>query len=454
MVDNPLREADVKNDSWKDAKIAELELELAEGTEQRKKLENVINDLHTELDKLQVELATLTSKAQDPETRPVAAGKDAGKVFERIGDPLSADVLGKVATRRQAFSKKTGISAETFDMDTVMSIKLKFITKDSATREQLESAIRRNPMLGKLDTRQIRDIVSCMDKRNIPVGESLIVEGDEGRELFISATGTYEVNAGGRRLDNFGSWTVFGEVALLYGCQRTASVTVLSGNEFSDATVWFIDRHTFQVIMLRTGMLRQQQNLRFVKKIPFFSHLHDKEEELLRLVDALNEEHYLTGEYVFRQGTIGETFYIVQEGQLDVIKEPSKTSGDQVVLATLHAGDTFGERALQSDDIRTASIKAVNESILFVISRRAFIRIVGLATQSTDSSGSLPVPPERIYDSAATELLPMECTTTNVVPALKNAKLKDFNTLGRLGAGKLREQSTLQSLHIKLCVSH
>lgn len=62
-----------------------------------------------------------------------------------------------------------------------------------------------------------------------------------------------------------GKGKMFGELAILYNCQRTATVRAVT-----HCKMWAIDRSTFQTIMMRFGMKRQSDYLDLIKKLVFF----------------------------------------------------------------------------------------------------------------------------------------------------------------------------------------
>ena len=75
------------------------------------------------------------------------------------------------------------------------------------------------------------------------------------------------------------------------------------------------------------------------------------------------------GAVVVRQGDPGDAFYVIVDGQADVI-------GDGAVVRTLGAGDSFGEIALLHDVPRTATIRARTEVTVFALGRDAFLDAV------------------------------------------------------------------------------
>lgn len=66
------------------------------------------------------------------------------------------------------------------------------------------------------------------------------------------------------------------------------------------------------------------------------------------------------GEVVFNEGDIGSSFHIVVSGE--VVVEKNK-SGQVVPLARLGAGECFGEMALVGGHLRSATVRAVRDSV-------------------------------------------------------------------------------------------
>ena len=63
---------------------------------------------------------------------------------------------------------------------------------------------------------------------------------------------------------------MFGELAILYNCKRTATVTAAM-----DCKLWAIERAKFQTIMMRRGLIRQAEHTAFLKSVPTFKALDE-----------------------------------------------------------------------------------------------------------------------------------------------------------------------------------
>ena len=94
--------------------------------------------------------------------------------------------------------------------------------------------------------------------------------------------GKVEVSRDGKYLSTLAPGKVLGELAILYNCKRTATITAAS-----NCRLWAIDRQCFQTIMMRTGLSRQAEYTDFLKSVPIFKNL--PEETLIKISDVLEE---------------------------------------------------------------------------------------------------------------------------------------------------------------------
>ena len=105
---------------------------------------------------------------------------------------------------------------------------------------------------------------------------------------------------------------------------------------------------------LLAGMLR---------RVDFFAPLTIG--QLEQILPSVMLYSYDKGETVFSQGRKGDAFYIIYKGSVDIrLKEWVVLSKK---IATLKAGEFFGEIALTSDEPRTASVVAAEPALLFTL---------------------------------------------------------------------------------------
>ncbi|XP_030557476.1 cGMP-dependent protein kinase, isozyme 2 forms cD4/T1/T3A/T3B isoform X3 [Drosophila novamexicana] len=221
-----------------------------------------------------------------------------------------------------------------------------------------------------LDLAQIREIVDCMYPVKYPAKNLIIKEGDVGSIVYVMEDGRVEVSREGKYLSTLSGAKVLGELAILYNCQRTATITAIS-----ECNLWAIERQCFQTIMMRTGLIRQAEYTDFLKSVPIFKDL--PEDTLIKISDVLEETHYQRGDYIVRQGARGDTFFIISKGKVRVtIKQPD--TQEEKFIRMLGKGDFFGEKALQGDDLRTANIicESPEGVSCLVIDRETFNQLI------------------------------------------------------------------------------
>ncbi|MFC1746525.1 cyclic nucleotide-binding domain-containing protein [Candidatus Riflebacteria bacterium] len=106
-----------------------------------------------------------------------------------------------------------------------------------------------------------------------------------------------------------------------------------------------------------------------IRDIPIFSRMADSE---LEKIQGITHEHiFKADEYLFKQGDIGDAFYIIKSGNIDILQIDS-TSGEEKVIVSLSSGEFFGEMALVQGAPRSASAKAVTEATMLVVKKSDF----------------------------------------------------------------------------------
>uniref|UniRef100_A0A8C2TLX0 cAMP-dependent protein kinase type II-alpha regulatory subunit n=1 Tax=Coturnix japonica TaxID=93934 RepID=A0A8C2TLX0_COTJA len=204
----------------RDALIDELELELDQKDELIQKLQN-------ELDKYRSVIRPATRQAQQQSAR---------------------SLQGEQRTKRQA------ISAEptAFDIQDLSHVTLPFYPKSPQSKELIKEAILDNDFMKNLELSQIQEIVDCMYPVEYGKDSCIIKEGDVGSLVYVMEDGKVEVTKEGVKLCTMGPGKVFGELAILYNCTRTATVKTFPHSRaflrrYSVSLQMSLKRHTMKV---------------------------------------------------------------------------------------------------------------------------------------------------------------------------------------------------------------
>lgn len=90
------------------------------------------------------------------------------------------------------------------------------------------------------------------------------------------------------------------------------------------------------------------------------------------MTDVLGKT-YRPGEIIVRQGDLGDCMYVIQDGDVEVLKEEN---GVQTVVDTMHTGDIFGEMAIIEHTVRSSTVRASSPARIMTVDKKTFVRRV------------------------------------------------------------------------------
>ncbi|NP_957324.1 cGMP-dependent protein kinase 1a [Danio rerio] len=305
-----------------------------------------------------------------------------------------------------------GISAEPQTHQDLSNQSFRRVAKSDRSKDLIKSAILDNDFMKNLEMSQIQEIVDCMYPVDYDKNSCIIKEGDVGSLVYVMEDGKVEVTKEGLKLCTMGPGKVFGELAILYNCTRTATVRTVSS-----VKLWAIDRQCFQTIMMRTGLIKHAEYMELLKSVLTFRGL--PEEILSKLADVLEETHYEDGNYIIRQGARGDTFFIISKGKVTMTREDCPGQ-EPVYLRSMGRGDSFGEKALQGEDIRTANVIAAETVTCLVIDRDSYKHLIG-GLEDVSNKGCEDAEAKAKYEAENA--------------FFSNLNLSDFNIIDTLGVG-------------------
>jgi CRP-like cAMP-binding protein len=80
---------------------------------------------------------------------------------------------------------------------------------------------------------------------------------------------------------------------------------------------------------------------------------------------------YGDGEVVARQGDVGDCMYVVQDGEVEIVREEGSA---QVVLRSAHRNELLGEMAIFEHRPRSATIRAKGQARILTLDKKNFLR--------------------------------------------------------------------------------
>ena len=98
--------------------------------------------------------------------------------------------------------------------------------------------LKKVPLFAGLDDRELQAIAGSMRERKFSAGETVTEEGAGGAGFFVVESGEADVTVDGEPRGTIGEGDYFGEIALLTGSDRTATITAKTDLHCYGMTPW------------------------------------------------------------------------------------------------------------------------------------------------------------------------------------------------------------------------
>jgi len=294
--------------------------------------------------------------------------------------------------------------------------------KQRSASQQFLETLKDIPLLSTVSLLDQRKLAESLAQREFKKGDDLMVQGEEGTEFFIIATGKCQVivrNDSGDEVEiaQLAQGDYCGEQALLQNATRGATVRALC-----DTKCLVLDQDSFQQIAndekirfakrdakrnaisaerVKAAQIRMSQEgddlkddddskvhpskaevewlLKCVAENILFSHLDHEQRHVV-----CSEMYRVTvskDELLIEQGSEGNTFYVVESGSFVI------TVKDVGQVDTLEKGRCVGELALLYNAPRAATVSCVGDAVVWCVDRGAFRKaLMEVHTAATDEN--------------------------------------------------------------------
>ena len=259
--------------------------------------------------------------------------------------------------------------------------------------------------LSTLTQDQLVEISRTIKPQIFQPNSAIVRQGEKGGKFYILLNGKADVyinTPGGSEIqvNQLKPGQYFGEMALLGGGVRMA--TVKASHE-SPASVLALDEQAFNALLDDSRSLREElmglverrntyhqlQTLSSLEEHVLSSILKDKEPVI-----------YKEGHEIIKQGDVGDTFYLLLDGQVDILVKDER--GGAVLVNQLSRGGYFGEMALMGNKRRNATVR---------VSKGGSAKLIELGVREFDQlEDSSEIFKTYIYDAAGARKRQLEDT--------------------------------------------
>jgi cAMP-dependent protein kinase regulator len=285
-----------------------------------------------------------------------------------------SDLPAMGAAGRVNKGARTSVSAEAYGKyNKKAAFKGRMIEKSQETKLKIQNRLKDSFMFSALEENEAVVVIDAMEEKRFKGGDSIIVENENGDELFVVETGklkcTKVIDGESKFLKHYEPGEAFGELALLYNAPRAATIVA-----DEDCLLWSLDRATFNHIVKDAAARKREKYEDFLKSVSLLSSMDHYERS--KLADAIKEAVFKKGDTIITQGEEGKQFYVIVEGEATATKILNPGQAPTEVMQ-YKAGDYFGELALLKNEPRAANVVCKTECKCVTLERSSFKRLLG-----------------------------------------------------------------------------
>eukprot|EP00931_Biecheleriopsis_adriatica_P036147 TRINITY_DN20830_c0_g1_i2.p1 TRINITY_DN20830_c0_g1~~TRINITY_DN20830_c0_g1_i2.p1 ORF type:complete len:1205 (-),score=194.59 TRINITY_DN20830_c0_g1_i2:106-3720(-) len=283
--------------------------------------------------------------------------------------------------------RRKGVLAKAQPSSQLCAWKKPSYPKSSEHLRELTKALKSCPFLQALDDSAIAELVDAMPMEMFSAGDCVFRQGDECDCSYVIIAGSCVVyeeagpTGGTPSTPNRGLFVremhtgrLFGESAMLWSAPRSRAVYVSNAGP---ALLFRLDREAFHNLVVHRAVRERERRETCLRRSSILETLND--EQISLLADAFKKQCYQPGEVIVKQDEPGQELFMVLEGTcvVTVARGTNKANIDIQECNRCHAGDLFGERALLTNTVRTATVTAGTYVEVLCLRRSAFERMLG-----------------------------------------------------------------------------
>mmetsp|Transcript_45620 Transcript_45620/g.105901 ORF Transcript_45620/g.105901 Transcript_45620/m.105901 type:complete len:1072 (+) Transcript_45620:143-3358(+) len=228
------------------------------------------------------------------------------------------------------------------------------LTEDDYRRFKL--AIQSSLMCSMMNDRELLQLAQSIHLLDFDAGEDIVRENEPATHMFVVMRGECATVSQEAISCTLGPGDTFGEVELVHTLLHRRCIRA----ERTGCTLWGVHYESFRTSHWACARRTFMDNVRLVSRCKVLENLHER--QLLDLCQQLPVLIYTPGMDVVREGTSGDSIFLVKSGSLDVTVDGRK-------IQTLGAGDHFGEQSILHGEPRNSTVTATARCMCVALRR-------------------------------------------------------------------------------------
>jgi CRP-like cAMP-binding protein/thioredoxin reductase/Fe-S-cluster-containing hydrogenase component 2 len=229
------------------------------------------------------------------------------------------------------------------------------------------------PLFKDLSSPQLREMVIDSTLHSMSKGDVVFEKNDYTDTFWSIVSGSVEIEVGPSRYIKLGVGDFFGEMGLISGRRRTATVRAGEPGTLLLET----PRKQILKLMASVNSVRRSLDEVFMLRALQTSIFPEVERSFLEaLVKNAKMKKFKKGDVLFNEGDIGDALYVIRKGSVKISRR--NRAGLNVAQTYIAAGNYVGEMSILSekDMPRTATVSAAVGCETIVIEKSDFLELI------------------------------------------------------------------------------
>ena len=229
------------------------------------------------------------------------------------------------------------------------------------------------PLFANLSEPQLREMLIDSTLHNMSKGDIVFQKNDYTDSFWSVVSGSVEIEVSADRRIPLKQGDFFGEMGLISGRRRSATVRAAEPNTFLVET----PRKQMLKLLASVNSVKRALDEVFMLRALQTSIFPDVDRSfLVELVRKAKMKNFKKGDAFFKEGDIGDMLYVIRKGSAKVSRQNSQ--GVDVAQTYIPAGNFVGEMAILKEEPlkRSATVSAAVACETIVIEKTDFLELI------------------------------------------------------------------------------
>ncbi len=248
--------------------------------------------------------------------------------------------------------------------------------------EKVKQNLERTPLLSGLSGQELEDFIASLELREYSTGDTIFGADEEGDSLYLIGMGTVHLETKSVRGDQqtyskLSEGEFFGELSFMGNTKHTDTAIAET-----DVNLLIVNRKIFDDWVKKHPSIhdtvedfyRRRVLARLLAITPVFEGI--PQEARIPLAEQFSFSFFRANDVIINEGDVENTLYLIRSGQVEVSTTNKKHNPSQkIVLGKMGEGSFFGEVSMLTNRPRTASVTAVSDVELLMLTSEKFKEI-------------------------------------------------------------------------------